>query len=309
MQQDGKVVCKQCGEEYYNDCGLFGQTHNCIPQTNQELYNSIKEFVCVGKICDLCDIKSSACKYFTSVIEEAKTNAALLGYHKFKLNVNTIAELWKKQDGKCFYSQRPLTYVDNCLLAPTICLINRDENGPGYIIDNIVWAFEIFNRNDLSVDYIIKVLSKIDMNLLNPIRLECKIIGPNGKLPTRARVSDAAWDIYSSIKTTVLRRSIRNIDTGIIVTAPVGYFITIEPRSGLARKSIFPVRGIIDATYHGELKVALINHSDDDYSVEIGDRIGQLMIHEQKHCDFVLVDEFSSNYCGRGDKGFGSSGR
>ncbi len=141
-----------------------------------------------------------------------------------------------------------------------------------------------------------------------PVRLEYKILLEGGKLPYRKLTTDAGYDISSAVDCTVQPRSSENISTGIAIACPAGWYMTVEGRSGLGLKGIFPFRGLIDATYHNELKVVLFNDTDQAYSVKCGDRIAQLVIHQQYHADFSEVEDFSESYSGRGLAGFGSTG-
>jgi dUTP pyrophosphatase len=141
------------------------------------------------------------------------------------------------------------------------------------------------------------------------IAIECKLISKNGRLPSRKRCTDAAYDIYASENAMVLAHGMKNISTGIIIVAPPGFYITTEARSGLGQAGIIPMRGIIDATYTGELKVILINHTTADYKVTQGDRIAQIVLNKQVHMGFDVVEEFGPEYNKRGELGWGSSGK
>ena len=141
------------------------------------------------------------------------------------------------------------------------------------------------------------------------VRMECKVVHEDAILPSRRRNTDAAYDVYSIEDATVPPHGMKNINTGVIVTAPPGYYITVEARSSLGKIGIIPMRGIIDATYTGELMVILTNQTNDEYHVHKGDRIAQIILNEQLHMDFVEVDEFSAEYNKRGTQGWGSSGR
>ena len=74
-------------------------------------------------------------------------------------------------------------------------------------------------------------------------------------------------------------------------------------------RGITPNRGIIDATYCGEVIVSLVNISDEEYKVAVGDRIAQIILHKCYDAEFFVVDEFSPSYNKRGTAGFGSSGK
>lgn len=99
------------------------------------------------------------------------------------------------------------------------------------------------------------------------------------------------------------------VRTGLIIAAPPGFYYTIEGRSSLWMQGIFPNRGIIDATYTGQVVVSLVNVTGDPYKIGLHDRIAQIILHRQYDANFVLVDNFSAVYDQRGEDGFGSSGQ
>lgn len=99
------------------------------------------------------------------------------------------------------------------------------------------------------------------------------------------------------------------IPTGFSVAIPEGYEIQVRPRSGLAVKhgiTIVNAPGTIDADYRGEVKIALINLSDQPYTVHRGDRIAQLVLAPVCQADFTIVDRLESTQ--RGEGGFGHTG-
>ena len=141
------------------------------------------------------------------------------------------------------------------------------------------------------------------------VTIESKLVHPNAQIPFRKRATDAGYDLYSVEHKIIPAGDMVNIRTGIILTCPPGWYMTIEPRSSLAIRKISPFHAIIDATYTGEMMVALMNHGSVDYEVHDQDRIAQVVLHRQCHLDFKLVEEFSNEYSGRGLDGFGHSGR
>lgn len=141
------------------------------------------------------------------------------------------------------------------------------------------------------------------------VRLECVKLHPDAIIPSKKRFTDVGYDV-SSIKDYVLEPlSTISIDTGISLSAPPGYFYTVDGRSSLWSKGILPFRGIIDATYTGPLIVGLFNMSRNLYEIKKGDRIAQLILAPIIHADIEVVDQFSPRYNQRGSLGFGSSGR
>lgn len=141
------------------------------------------------------------------------------------------------------------------------------------------------------------------------VEFEIKKLEKDSKFPTRSYAEDAGWDIYSLKNHCIRPHSVKSINTGIAIKPSKGYYITVEGRSSMFRKNIFPIRGIIDANYTGELIVALSNHSDIDYWVEPGDRIAQIIVHKVHEIEFKEVEEFTIESGTRGANGFGSTGK
>ncbi|HFB55316.1 MAG TPA: dUTP diphosphatase [Hellea balneolensis] len=99
------------------------------------------------------------------------------------------------------------------------------------------------------------------------------------------------------------------IPTGFAMALPPGYEAQIRPRSGLAYKhgiSVVNSPGTIDADYRGEVKILLINHGDQNFVINRGDRIAQMVIAPVTQADFVTVEILSETK--RGSGGYGSTG-
>lgn len=99
------------------------------------------------------------------------------------------------------------------------------------------------------------------------------------------------------------------IGTGLAVALPPGFEIQVRPRSGLAVKhgvTILNTPGTIDADYRGEIKIALINMGDEDFVINRGDRIAQLVLAPVVRARIELVSELDSTVRGAG--GFGHTG-
>jgi dUTP pyrophosphatase len=99
------------------------------------------------------------------------------------------------------------------------------------------------------------------------------------------------------------------VPTGIRLEIPRGWEAQIRPRSGLALKngiSCLNSPGTIDADYRGEVKVILVNHSEEDFEIRDGDRIAQIVLAPAFRADFVERAELSASE--RGSGGFGSTG-
>lgn len=135
----------------------------------------------------------------------------------------------------------------------------------------------------------------------------CKLLNTNAKLPTNAHSSDAGWDLYSTASVTISPKQRKTISTGISLQIPSGFVGLIWPRSGLAvKQGVDVLAGVIDAGYRGEVKVCLYNTSDEIISIEIGDRIAQILFQEVPKFKLIEVEEL--NETDRNSGGFGSSG-
>ena len=135
---------------------------------------------------------------------------------------------------------------------------------------------------------------------------------PDAVVPSVAHEGDAGCDLVA-VESCPLRagggRAL--VATGLAVAIPEGHGGFVLPRSGLASRhgvTCANAPGLIDAGYRGEVKVALVNlDPDDDYQVEVGDRIAQLVVMKVESPSFRIVEELPSAQ--RGEGGFGSSGR
>ena len=100
------------------------------------------------------------------------------------------------------------------------------------------------------------------------------------------------------------------VPTGLFIELPLGYEAQLRPRSGLAFKhgiSLPNSPATIDSDYRGEIKVALINLSNEDFSIKSGDRIAQMIIAQHERAEWISVQELNETQRGHG--GFGSTGR
>lgn len=130
-------------------------------------------------------------------------------------------------------------------------------------------------------------------------------------LPHYETVGSAGMDLRANIDEPVVLKPLERaiIKTGLFIALPNGYEAQVRPRSGLAAKkgiTVLNSPGTIDADYRGEIGVILVNLSSEDFTIEGGERIAQLVIakHEQITWDSVdILDETK-----RGAGGFGSTG-
>lgn len=132
--------------------------------------------------------------------------------------------------------------------------------------------------------------------------------GDSGLLPVRKHWTDAGADVRASSDCVLEPNSVTKVGTGIIAHSH-DFWIKIEGRSSLAAEGIFPVGGVVDQEYRGEIIVALANITNEPYKVNKYDRIAQLVCIPGSYPEIVEVDNLSSTETVRGSRGFGSTGR
>lgn len=131
------------------------------------------------------------------------------------------------------------------------------------------------------------------------------------QLPQYATPLSAGMDLRANLDAPVTLRPLERklIPTGLRIALPEGYEAQVRPRSGLALKkgvTVLNTPGTVDADYRGEIGVILINLSQDDFVVEDGERIAQMVIARHEQAEWVEVSVLSETERGAG--GFGHSG-
>ena len=130
-------------------------------------------------------------------------------------------------------------------------------------------------------------------------------------LPQYATPQSAGVDLRANIEAPIELRPMerRLVPTGIFMALPPGYEAQVRPRSGLALKkgiTVLNTPGTIDADYRGEIGVVLINLSNEDFVVEDGERIAQMVIARHEQGEFIPVDVLDETE--RGEGGYGHTG-
>ena len=139
--------------------------------------------------------------------------------------------------------------------------------------------------------------------------MQNKSNNPNPKYQTK---SSAGMDLMAFVDDPIIIESgeWKLISTGIYIKLPTGFEAQVRPRSGLALKkgiTVLNSPGTIDSDYRGEIGVILINHSKNNFIVNSGDRIAQLVIAPVVQAQFGRVEDLEATV--RGSGGFGSTGR
>jgi dUTP pyrophosphatase len=131
------------------------------------------------------------------------------------------------------------------------------------------------------------------------------------QLPTYATPQSAGMDLRANLSEPVTLHPMerRLIPTGLHIALPEGYEAQVRPRSGLALKhglTVLNTPGTIDADYRGEIGVVLINLSQEDFVINDGERIAQMVIARHEQGDLVVVEELDQTE--RGEGGYGHTG-
>ena len=131
-------------------------------------------------------------------------------------------------------------------------------------------------------------------------------------LPSYATNAAAGMDLRANLDSPIILKSLERtlVPTGLFIELPVGSEAQIRPRSGLAFKNGLTVLnspGTIDADYRGEVKVILVNLSKEDFTINDGERIAQMVIAKHEQAEWEVVKELLDTERGAG--GFGSTGR
>ena len=131
-------------------------------------------------------------------------------------------------------------------------------------------------------------------------------------LPAYATAASAGMDLRADLKEPLVLGTLERamVPTGLHIELPVGYEAQVRPRSGLAAKhgiSIVNAPGTIDADYRGEIKVILVNLSNEPFTVNPGERIAQMVVARHETVEWEQVDALEDSERGAG--GFGSTGK
>ncbi|MCB4807344.1 dUTP diphosphatase [Tamlana sp. 62-3] len=142
--------------------------------------------------------------------------------------------------------------------------------------------------------------------------MKIKIVNKsNHELPHYETLASAGMDLRANLSESRILKPLERtiVGTGLFIELPVGFEAQVRPRSGLAAKkgvTVLNAPGTIDADYRGEIGVILVNLSNDDFEINNGERIAQLVIAKHERAEWDIVEELSET--ARGEGGFGSTG-
>ncbi len=143
--------------------------------------------------------------------------------------------------------------------------------------------------------------------------MKIKIINKSKhELPAYATQAAAGMDLRANLDEPIVLKSLERtlVETGLFIELPEGYEAQIRPRSGLAFKNGLTVLnspGTIDADYRGEIKVILVNLSKEDFTINNGERVAQMVIAKHEQAEWIEVEQLIET--ARGEGGFGSTGK
>ncbi len=140
--------------------------------------------------------------------------------------------------------------------------------------------------------------------------MEVLIVAEEGFEPVYAKPGDAGCDLRSTEELVLAAGERALVRTGVKIAMPDGYVGLVHPRSGLAFKhgiTVLNTPGTVDAGYRGEIMVTLFNSSKEDFQINRGDRIAQLVFQQVERARFIPVQVLPES--SRGETGFGSSGK
>ncbi len=131
------------------------------------------------------------------------------------------------------------------------------------------------------------------------------------KLPNYSTIASAGMDLRADLENPIVLKPLERtiVKTGIHIELPVGYEAQVRPRSGLSLKkgiTVLNSPGTIDADYRGEVRVILINLSTEDFKIDDGERIAQMVISKHEQAEWLEVNKLEETE--RGVDGFGSTG-
>ena len=143
--------------------------------------------------------------------------------------------------------------------------------------------------------------------------MEIEIVNKsNHPFPHYGTEASAGVDLRANIEEAITLKPLERtlVKTGLFIELPIGYEAQVRPRSGLAYKNgvtVLNTPGTIDADYRGEIGVILVNLSNEDFVIENGERVAQMVIAKHEQAEWSLVENLSDTERGAG--GFGSTGK
>ncbi|MEL0455237.1 dUTP diphosphatase [Flavobacteriaceae bacterium SZ-1-7] len=142
--------------------------------------------------------------------------------------------------------------------------------------------------------------------------MQIKIINKSSHdLPHYETIASAGMDLRANLSEPRILKPLERtiVGTGLFIELPIGFEAQVRPRSGLAAKkgiTVLNAPGTVDADYRGEIGVILVNLSNEEFTINNGERIAQLIVAKHERAEWLQVQELSET--ARGEGGFGSTG-
>jgi len=149
------------------------------------------------------------------------------------------------------------------------------------------------------------ILEKAYNNLM--FKLKVKKLDAGATIPLSAHQGDLGCDLFALDDTRLPAQTQVKVHTGIAVEFPKGWGGIIKDRSSMASAQIYTSAGVIDEGYRGEIMILMRNENEEEYLINKGDKIAQMILVETRDWSIEEVDEL--NDTSRSDGGFGSTGK
>ena len=185
-----------------------------------------------------------------------------------------------------------------------------------YFFAVLIIFFLVYNQYfNLGINFILLLGFTIFVYILEKPKkkqMKVKVVNKSAhKLPNYSTIHSAGMDLRANISAKIVLKPLERIlvKTGIFIELPQGYEAQVRPRSGLALKrgvTVLNSPGTIDSDYRGEIGVILVNLSSEDFQINNGERIAQMVIAKHQRAEWIEVKKL--NLSQRDDRGFGSTG-
>jgi dUTP pyrophosphatase len=139
------------------------------------------------------------------------------------------------------------------------------------------------------------------------MKIKIKKLKEGAKLPTYAHPGDVGMDLYAMEEVTIAPMGHYRFFHGFALEFPEGYAAIVKDKSSISKAYLHTMGGVFDAGYRGEYNTHLVNLGSEPYTVEVGDKVSQLIIYPVAIAELEETDTLSES--ARGEKGFGSTGR
>lgn len=139
------------------------------------------------------------------------------------------------------------------------------------------------------------------------MKIKVKRLKDNAKLPTYAHPGDVGMDMYSLEEVTIPPMGHYRLWHGFAMEFPEGYAAIVKDKSSISKAMLHTMGGVFDAGYRGEYNTHLVNLGSEPYTIEVGDKVSQLIIYPVAIAELEEIDTLNESV--RGEQGFGSTGR